>query len=187
LHPTIGEAVPSNSLQRWQTQARHALDQMERAHAALGGHGPGRRYATLQINHAYLVLVASHFQGYCRDLHAESTDYLCRQDSPPAAPDPRRDVLRFTLALNLQIDSRNAQPGAIGADFNRFNIRFWDRVKAVAPIQNERRRVQLEQLNTWRNAIAHQDFAEPRIAADLGDTPARPDSAHVLRSLGEPF
>ena len=31
---------------------------------------------TQQINRAYAVLGASHFQGFVRDLHTESVDYL---------------------------------------------------------------------------------------------------------------
>lgn len=151
--------MPSMSLQRWSVQRHASLDQMEAAHAALGGQGPGRRFAMLQINHAYLAVLASHFQGFCRDLHTESTDYVCSQNPPPAVADPRRDVLRYTLSFNLKLSSGNANAGNIGSDFNRFNLEFWKQVKAVAPVQNERRKDQIDLLNTWRNAIAHQDFA----------------------------
>jgi len=49
-----------------------ALDEIEAAHASVGGTGPGRRYATQQINQAYALLIASQFQGFCHDLHTES-------------------------------------------------------------------------------------------------------------------
>ena len=58
------------------TSRRRALDEIEAAHASVGGTGPGRRYATQQINQAYAVLLASQFQGYCRDLHTESVAHL---------------------------------------------------------------------------------------------------------------
>lgn len=148
--------MPSQSLHRWRTDARAALDQIQNAHAAVGGNQRGRRYATLHINHAYLVLVSSHFQRFCRDLHTESIDHLCRQH---VNPDPRRDILRIMLTLNRQLDSRNPTPLAIGADFNRFNLSFWDAVRQGAPVYNQRRHRLLEELNGWRNAIAHQDFA----------------------------
>jgi hypothetical protein len=150
--------MPSHSLQRWNTHARAALDQIQAAHAAVGGNEPGRRFATLQINHAYLVLISSHFQGFCRALHTEAVDYVCNQPATGAS-DPRRDILRITLTLNRQLDSKNPSPGHIGSDFGRFNIQFWDRVKARAPTRNQQRQALLEMLNTWRNAIAHQDFA----------------------------
>jgi hypothetical protein len=55
------------------------------------------------------------------------------------------------------LDRGNANPGAIGSDFNRLGVEFWTRVYADYP-RNDRRRGLLENLNAWRNAIAHQDF-----------------------------
>ena len=153
--------MPSQSLHRWQTEARAALDQIQSAHAAVGGSKRGRRYATLQINHAYLVLVSSHFQRFCRDLHGEAIDQLCRQGHPH---DPRRDILRYGLSLNRQLEARNPTPAAIGADFERFNLRFWDVVKSKSPARNRRRQELLDELNKWRNAIAHQDFAHNNLS-----------------------
>ena len=50
-----------------------------------------------------------------------------------------------------------ANPGNIGADFNRFGLLFWPLVDA-AHLRNARRKTLLEQLNRWRNAIAHNAF-----------------------------
>jgi len=150
--------MPSNSLHRWNHDAHSALNQIQIAHAAVGGNARGRRFATLQLNHAYLVLISSHFQHFCRELHTEAVDYICRQNPPGAPPDPRRDILLLNLTPNRQLDSKNPSPATIGADFGRLNLRFWDTVKAVAPSLNARRQILLEQMNTWRNAIAHQDF-----------------------------
>ena len=41
-----------------------ALDEMAEAHAAVGGTARGRRYTTQQLNQAYAVLLAAHFQGF---------------------------------------------------------------------------------------------------------------------------
>ena len=114
--------MPSNSYGRWTTPRRNELDELERAHSAIGGTGRGRRYATLQINHAYTVLLASQFQGYCRDLHSESVDYLV----PWIQPTAFQASVRELLATNLQLMKGNAQPGCIGADFGRFGVNFWD-------------------------------------------------------------
>jgi hypothetical protein len=43
--------MPSKSHRRWFTTQAAALDQMENAHASVGGEGRGRRFATDQINH----------------------------------------------------------------------------------------------------------------------------------------
>lgn len=120
----------------------------------MGGPGPGRPYTTLHINHAYVVLLSSHFQRFCRDLHTEAIFHLWKHDTSP-----RRDILKFNLQLHRQLDSRNPSPSAIGADFNRFDLSFWDLVKQNAPALGARRQALLEDLNRWRNAIAHQDFS----------------------------
>jgi hypothetical protein len=136
------------------TARKRQLDEIEGAHVAIGGTGPGRRYATQQINHAYVVLLASQFQGYCRDLYTESVDYLV----PKLMPLTFQASIRELLTHNPQLKRFNAQPGSIGADFGRFGVDFWAEVKANDS-RNEAGGAQLEELNKWRNAIAHQDFA----------------------------
>jgi hypothetical protein len=74
--------MPSQPYRAWLTARAKALDEIEAAHASVGGTGPGRRYATQQINQAYAVLVASQFQGYCRDLHTECVARLMAFISP---------------------------------------------------------------------------------------------------------
>ena len=56
-----------------------------------------------------------------------------------------------------KLDKGNPNPGNLGADFARFGFKFWKAVHADYH-QNDRRQELLEELNTWRNAIAHQDF-----------------------------
>jgi RiboL-PSP-HEPN len=58
-----------------------------------------------------------------------------------------------------QLDSKNAQPGSIGSDFGLLGIKFWQEVDNNHP-QNQKRRKSLEELNKWRNAIAHQNFSD---------------------------
>jgi hypothetical protein len=45
--------MPSHSYRVWLTTRAKALDEIEAAHASVGGTGPCRRYATQQINQAY--------------------------------------------------------------------------------------------------------------------------------------
>jgi hypothetical protein len=146
--------MPSLSLNRWQTERRQALDQIEAAHRAVGGAGPGRRYATQQINQAYAMLLSSQFQGYCRDLHSESVDHVC---GPIGAGGARMILLRIRLTEGRKLDTGNPNPGNIGNDFWFFDFDLWDAVY-TRDIQNRDRRRHLEMLNAWRNAIGHQDF-----------------------------
>ena len=145
--------MPSVAYRSWTTTRRNQLNEIEDAHTAIGGTGPGRRYATEQINQAYAVMLAAQFQGYCRDLHTESVDYLV----PKLTPKTFQASIRKMLTQNLQLKRSNAQPGSIGADFGRFGIDFWTEVEANDP-RNVAGKIQLDELNRWRNEIAHQDF-----------------------------
>ena len=82
--PTAMFVMPSKALRRWFKSQAVALDQMENAHTSVGGKGRGRRYTTDQINQAYAVLLASQFQGFCRDLHSESAENLVDILEPPS-------------------------------------------------------------------------------------------------------
>lgn len=126
---------------------------IEAAHGRVGGTTRGRRYATQQINHAYAVLLSSQFQGFCRDLHSECAPHLSQSMTVPAF----ETIFLSEFLQGRRLDRGNPNPGNIGVDFNRLGVAFWDNVKAHDP-RNIRRRAQLETLNDWRNAIAHQDF-----------------------------
>lgn len=145
--------MPSVSLQTWQSVRMHALDELEFAHRSVGGSSRGRRHATQQINHAYAVLLSSQFQGFCRDLHSECTDYFAKS----VLEGILRAAFSNLFVQNRKLDKGNPNPGNIGADNNRFGFVFWDKVVSLN-IRNRLRQSQLETLNKWRNAIAHQDF-----------------------------
>jgi hypothetical protein len=58
--------MPSLSLQKWMSVRVGELDETENAHRTVGGIQPGRKYATQQINQAYVMLLSSQFQRFCR-------------------------------------------------------------------------------------------------------------------------
>jgi hypothetical protein len=144
--------MPSHSLIKWNAERAQALDEIEHAHLRVGGSQRGRRFATQQINHAYATLLSSQFQGFCRDLHSESVDHIVG-----LVPAQLQTFLRAEFLFSRSLDRHNPQPGSIGSDFNRLGIDFWTVVYATGA-RNQRRREILEELNRWRNAIAHQDF-----------------------------
>lgn len=144
--------MPSNSLIRWNGERADALNEIESAHALVGGTERGRRYATQQINYSYAALLSSHFQGFCRDLHSECIDRLIA-----IAPVQLQRLLQLEFTWNRGLGRGNPHPGVIGSDFNRLGIDFWTQVYAV-DARSERRRESLQELIDWRNAIAHQDF-----------------------------
>ncbi len=144
--------MPSQPLQFWLTDRKKALDEIEAAHRRVGGTAPGRRHATQQLNYAYAVLLSSQFQGFCRELHDECMDRLLEWIMPVGA----RAGLRITLEMGRKLDAGNPNPGNIGSDFGRFGLKFWDRVYELDE-RNRTRRKSLQELNAWRNAIAHHD------------------------------
>ena len=144
--------MPSRSLQTWLTDRRGALDEIEHAHRKVGGTARGRRRATRQINYAYTVLLASQFQGFCRDLHDECIRILLQSIRPVGL----QGAFEKNLLLNRKLDSGNPNPGNIGSDFNRFGLEFWYEMDRLDGRNGDRRK-ELQELNEWRNAIAHQD------------------------------
>lgn len=161
----------SIALRRWQTEGESRLDEIAAAHAAVGGSGPGRRYATQEINHAYAVLVASQFQRFCRDLHTEAVEHIVAHVAPLAV----QSVLRTRLLEGRKLDQGNPNPSNLGSDFGRLGFNFWTAVRSSHASSGKWQRL-LEDLTNWRNAIAHQDFTAPTL------TPAPPlQLRHVER------
>ena len=154
--------MPSASLERWTNERQVALDEIESAHQSIGGSGPGRRFATLQINYAYTMLLSAQFQAYCRDLHNECVVFLVQGVRPVVWS----HILRSALVRNRKLDHGNPSPANIGSDFGHFGVVFWQDVRQL-DLRNEGRQELLEELNEWRNAIAHLDFTKPTVSATL--------------------
>jgi HEPN superfamily RiboL-PSP-like protein len=146
--------MPSKALLAWKSDRARALNEIENAQASIGGTGPGRRYATQQVHQAYAVMVASQFQGFCRDLHTESVTVIVDIVQPPPL---LNQIVRNRFMLGRQLESKNAQPSSLGSDFGWFGIGFWKEVDTLIQ-DGGAARSKLEELNAWRNAIAHQNF-----------------------------
>lgn len=167
----------SKALSKWKTVRQDELDQLLEAHAKVGGSGPGRRYATEQLNHAYLVAVAAQFQGFCRDLHSEAVGAV-------AASAPHLStILLVTLTNNRKLDRGNANGASIAEDFGQIGMRdFWTLVSDKGgKFHTRSRRKRLEQMNLWRNAIAHNDFDQYRLRVSELDGHLKPRLAEVKR------
>lgn len=138
--------------------------------------------ATLQVNYAYAVLLASQFQRYCRGLHSEAVDHLCARVRGTSAPPWAELLIRERLVSNRMLDRGNANAGNLGADFARFAGRpFWADVRAHHALNNARQ-AKLDALNRWRNAIAHQDFADVPPLDGAGRTSLRKSDVDRWRS-----
>lgn len=153
--------MPSQAYERWTTERAEELDEIADAHAVVGGTERGRRYATQQINRAYAVLLSGQFQAFCSELHSESADFIVA-----ATPTALQELIRHQFSWARALDRGNPNAGNIGADFGRFGINFWPVVRAMHS-SNEQRQRYLDELNTWRNAIAHQDFDPERLGGTV--------------------
>jgi hypothetical protein len=146
--------VTSRALGYWETASSDQLDQIVDAHAAVGGKKRGRRYATAQINSAYVVLLSAAFQRFCRDLHSESINALLGGLNPAQGLET---VLIAIAVHGRQLDSRNPTRDTISRDFAPLGLRVLDAVKRSRR-GNDKRLETLQRMNEWRNAIAHQSF-----------------------------
>src|SRR5262249_12538920 len=108
------------------------------------------------------------FQSFCRDLHTESAGSLVSLTSPPYM----RPIVRKNLLWRRKLDRGNATFDNIREDFNRLRIEFGLEVDLYDPPPKPLRG-QLQELNDWRNAIAHQDFSRFEGSARLQLTQVR--------------
>lgn len=70
-----------------------------------------------------------------------------------AAPDSYATVLREALVAGRRLDRQNATSAVLEQDFGRFDLALWRALDEALP--GARR--MLDEVNSWRNAIAHQD------------------------------
>jgi hypothetical protein len=146
--------MPSAAYGSWVSVRARALDELVATHGVVGGTGPGRRHALSQLNAAYATLLSAHFQGFCRDLHTEASQFLIANSDTRLAL-----VLTRALTANRKLDKGNPNPGNLGNDFNYLGMQFWTTVSSL-PGYRATDKAALELLNTWRNALAHQDFTD---------------------------
>lgn len=144
--------MPSRALSRWLSEAQAELDELEDAHARASIRRRTRRALARQLCRAYVVSLSAQFQRFCRDLHSEASQRLADAVEPKAF---RGAVLRL-LTDGRRLDAGNATAATLGPDFDRLGLAFLAELEARP--ESRRRRLDLERLNVWRNAIVHLDF-----------------------------
>lgn len=132
--------MPSNALIIWQRDRAEKLNYIEDVHQRNGGVQRGRRFTTEQANHIYAVVLSGEFQGFCRDLHDECSDFVANVVANAVVKDLTRDA----LVQKRGLDKGNADYTNIKEDYARLGIRLWDEVKQ-----------QYVHGETWRSRLAH--------------------------------
>jgi hypothetical protein len=159
--------VVSTSLNLWQHDAQDVFAELELAHRAV--HGRGQRFLTQQVTYAYVTALAAQFQRYCRAVHTETALAIARGIPNRALA----DIFERHMMEGRRLDRGNANAANLGADFQRFELRFWEVVLAHRKA-NRGRREKLEHLNGWRNAIGHGEIDQKRTESAL-----LPDVIHL--------
>ena len=107
---------------------------------------------------------APHFQGFCRDLHAESALSISTRVRRSLRP-----IVQAQFTSNLALDHGNPNLQNLRKDFERFRFRL----DLTSPDPRNPARVQdLSELNRWRNIVAHHGTVPPTglpSSADLHD------------------
>ena len=146
--------MTSAALATWRGERSALLDQLIGAHAAIGGTAAGRRWATAELNRALLLRLAAQFQGFAKDLHAETAITFGALARPADA------TIASAISVGLQtkrdLDRANAQPDSLASDFGRFGLVLWTETDAL-DARTPARRTHLKWFNAARNALAHDD------------------------------
>lgn len=155
--------MASKALHEWRTTSAKVLDEIEGAHAAVGGPKRGRRVATLRLTHAYVLLLSSQFQRFCRDLHSEAFAWMLNEQT--ISPGVHA-TLHWVLTSGRALDRGNPSAENIVRDFQAICPQFRHDVEQHART-NAARWNDLATLNVWRNAIAHHDFTKPKTPSEV--------------------
>jgi hypothetical protein len=145
--------MTSQALKTWLSSQRAALDRLDELRTELAGQSSESRRIVQQIDDAYILLLAAHFQRFFRSLHNEAAGVMAKQVS---GHEPAKLVGEWLIA-SRGLDRGNAHPTVLDQDFKRFGMKLWSQLIEYSPA-NGRRRARHETLNKWRNSIAHQSF-----------------------------
>jgi hypothetical protein len=115
------------------------VDELMKAHAAVGGVEPGRRYDVEGLNRAAVLLLSAHFEGYVEDVMREAL----------AALNPRLDPAPLTGSFH------NPWPDRIDDLFAFIGLSKPCRSISWQRASNASVRANLEELVRTRNRIAH--------------------------------
>ena len=139
--------MPSASLQHWQNERLPRLNQVEIQFTASQVLAPPNPRLSEENLRGYIVLLSAHFQGFCRDLYAESALTIAMRVRPSL-----RFLIQAQFTSNCALDHGNPNLQNLRKDFERF--RFVLDPAAVDP-GNPARLQNLSDLNKWRNIAAH--------------------------------
>lgn len=150
----------SPALVEWFGSRRANVDELIRAHAAIGNVGPGAgagrppKAGTEQINEALVLRVTTEFQGFVRDLLDLGAIKIIR--GAGCAPAFQAQLITMSTRSRM-IDRGNPHLDAIKEDLSRLGITGIGNALVAKNNQHAADAAALKQLVELRNALAHND------------------------------
>jgi len=152
--------MPSRAYLRWRHDRSPRLAEVEAQCAAtLASAVPNPLLADENLR-GYVVLLSSHLQGFCRDLHTE-----CVMAIAAAVPATMRLAIQTLGLSGRELDGANPKFETIRGDFERFALNLSDEL-SVQPA-NALWITHVGHLNLWRNYVAHHKIALPAAGGPL--------------------
>jgi hypothetical protein len=147
--------MPSVSLLNWQNVRLPSLAHVDAQCAASITAVPPNAALVDENLRGYVLLLSAHFQGFCRDLHTEGVQIIVSEVRNPSL----EILFQAQFSARRELDRGNPHFGNIVKDFNRFGFAMKAALDATPGIAAYK--LDLHNLNEWRNAAAHQNTALP--------------------------
>ena len=147
--------MPSTSLLNWRIVRLPNLAHIDAQCVACVAAAPPNPALIDENLRGYVLLLSAHFQGFCRDLYTESSQIIVSKVKRPAL----EILFQAQFSAQRELDHGNAHFGNIVKDFNRFGFAMKPALNAL-PGSNPLK-LDLHNLNEWRNAAAHQNAVFP--------------------------
>jgi hypothetical protein len=146
--------MPSAALRRWQNDRLPSLIHVDTQCAASVAAIPANPALVEENYRGYVLLLAAHFQGFCRDLHTECAQIIASKVRPSL-----EILFQSQFSTRRELDRSNANAKSIIEDFSRFGFAMKAQLDGIAGAAALKR--DLHDLNEWRNAAAHHNTTLP--------------------------
>jgi hypothetical protein len=155
------------ALRKWRSNRLTRLDLVLAAHPHAAGSRTDPAVAP-EWTRALVLIVASEFQGFCRDLHDDAAEAIARG----VVSDDRRirDIIISGLTVNRGLNRRGADVQTLEDDFLRLGMALWPSLSKQHPIAAPVWLEALRYLHKARNGVVHDDLTSVAIAQAAGWT-----------------
>ena len=144
--------MPSAALRLWQTDRLPRLLLVDAQGAAVEAAAAPNARLVEEGRRGHVVLLGAHFQGFCRDLHTESSQVVASKVRPRL-----QQLVQNQFLAHRRLDHGNPTLESLEADLGRFGLNI-EKALRLDPA-NPPRLTHLKIMLKWRNAAAHGEAA----------------------------